>query len=304
MNSPKAHRGRVISNYGARLLVRDDEGKLHRCVSLKKLGLVVTGDTVDWQTEKTGDGKVVRIHPRDSLLQRPDRKGKLKPVAANLTRLVIVSAIKPGVETLLIDQYAAAAELAGIEPLIVINKSDLLDEESRKTLKNTLAVYKNIGYHALFISCSDDDGVRPLRENLSQQVSILVGQSGVGKSSIVKQLFPDLDIQIGALSEASGSGAHTTTVTSWYDLPSGGALIDSPGVRQFSLENLTQTDLAKGFREISNASDQCRFNNCTHLHEPDCAVQDAIAAGEISEIRFQNYKKLVTDNAAENTERF
>ncbi len=299
MNSPKAHRGRVISNYGARLLVRDDRDNLHRCVALKKLSLVVTGDMVDWHREKTGDSKVTRVHTRTTLLQRPDRRGKLKPVAANLTRLVIVSAIKPGVETLLIDQYAAAAELGGIEPVIVINKSDLLDAQARQTLERTLDVYRAIGLTAQFISCETDSDLQPLRDILSGQISILVGQSGVGKSSIVQKLFPDLDIQIGALSEASGSGAHTTTVTSWYNLPSGGALIDSPGVRQFSLENLTQPDLANGFREISQTSTACKFNNCTHLHEPDCAVQDAVANGDISQQRFDNYKKLVTDNTTE-----
>ena len=281
-------------------MVRSESGDLYRCVALKKLGLVVTGDIVDWQMEDTGDHRVTGVHPRLSLLQRPDRRGKLKPVAANLTRLVIVSAIKPGVETLLIDQYSAAAELAGIEPVIAINKSDLLAPRDRDILEETLRIYKDIGLAALFVSCKADNGLQPLKDLLTDQVSILVGQSGVGKSSIVQQLFPNLDIQIGALSEASGSGAHTTTVSSWYDLPTGGALIDSPGVRQFSLENLTQPDLARGFREISLTAEKCRFNNCTHLHEPDCAVQAAVEHHEISLERYTNYKKLVSEASDSN----
>ncbi len=289
----KHYSGRVIANYGTRVLVR--EGKnLRRCAVLRKLGLVVTGDIVDCQEQNCGDDKVIYLHPRHSLLQRPDRRGKLKPVAANLSRLLIVSAIKPGIDTLLIDQYAAAAELASIKPLIVINKSDLLDDQTRQSVEAILSDYRRIAYSTVFIHAHSPEGVLPLVELIKQQISILVGQSGVGKSSIVKQLFPDLDIQIGALSEAGGSGAHTTTLTSWYDLDRGGALIDSPGVRQFSLDYLSQADLAQGFREINSASAGCKFNNCTHLHEPDCTVLEQVKRDQISRRRYENYQKLVS----------
>ncbi|MDO6461148.1 ribosome small subunit-dependent GTPase A [Granulosicoccaceae sp. 1_MG-2023] len=292
MSDARAHTGRVIANYGARLLVRDDKGHLHRCAALRKLGLIVSGDLVEWQPQSSGDARVTSVFARQTLLQRPDRRGQLKPVAANLKQLAIVSAIKPGVETLLIDQYAAAAELAGIEPVIVVNKSDLLDEPARREMQAMLSVYQQIGYRTAMIDCKSDAGIRPLQRLLRDQISMLVGQSGVGKSSIVQKLFPDLEIQVGALSEASGSGAHTTTVTSWYDLPGGGALIDSPGVRQFSLEHLTQQDLARGFRDIRELAGNCRFHNCTHLHEPDCAVRRALADGRLADWRYGNYCKL------------
>ncbi|MCB1756735.1 MAG: ribosome small subunit-dependent GTPase A [Gammaproteobacteria bacterium] len=299
MAKGKKLKGRVIANHGTRLLVRNEAGELHRCVALKKVGLAVTGDLVEWQQETNGDGKVLCILRRQSLLQRPDRRGKLKPLAANLTRLAIVSAIPPAIDTLLVDQYTVAAELAGIEPLIVINKSDLLDATQRAGLEKMLDAYRRIGYQTLFIHSLSESGVATLLDSICDQVSMLTGQSGVGKSSIVSRLFPDLDIRIGALSEASGSGAHTTTVTNWYDLHCGGALIDSPGVRQFSLEHLSQADLATGFREIRQTSANCKFNNCTHTHEPQCAVIAAVADGGISRQRYHNYRKLVdTANAS------
>lgn len=287
--------GRVIANHGARLLVRDAEGHIHRCVALKKLGLVVTGDAVEWQPQASGDARVTQLLPRQSLLQRPDRRGKLKPVAANLTRLVIVSAPEPGIDTLLIDQYIAAAEHANIEALIAVNKHDLLDAAQQDDVDALLNVYRSIGYETQCVSARSTSALAPLADTLSNHISILVGQSGVGKSSIVQQLFPDLDIQIGALSAASGSGAHTTTVTSWYDLPSGGALIDSPGVRQFAIDYLGPAELAVGFREIRETAVGCRFNNCTHLHEPNCAVRAAVDAKHISAERYANYCKLMSE---------
>jgi len=287
--------GRVIANHGARLLVRDAEGHIHRCVALKKLGLVVTGDAVEWQPQASGDARVTQLLPRQSLLQRPDRREKLKPVAANLTRLVIVSAPEPGIDTLLIDQYIAAAEHANIEALIAVNKHDLLDAAQQDDVDALLNVYRSIGYETQCVSARSTSALAPLADTLSNHISILVGQSGVGKSSIVQQLFPDLDIQIGALSAASGSGAHTTTVTSWYDLPSGGALIDSPGVRQFAIDYLGPAELAVGFREIRETAVGCRFNNCTHLHEPNCAVRAAVDAKHISAERYANYCKLMRE---------
>lgn len=296
MNKPCNNTARVIANYGARLLIKDETGTLKRCVALKKVGLCVTGDRVEWAPELTGDHRVTKILPRKTLLQRPDRAGRLKPVAANLTHLVIVGAAEPNVEPMLIDQYAAAAELAGIEPLIVVNKSDLLDDEARQSLETLLAVYASLGYETAFVNTTEENGVKPLSDKISNKISMLVGQSGVGKSSIVNKLFPDLDIQVGALSEASGAGSHTTTVSSWYELEGGGALIDSPGVRQFSLEHLSQKDLALGFREITEAAGGCKYNNCTHLHEPQCAVKDDLDSGAIDLGRFTNYKKLVLND--------
>lgn len=292
MTEVKSRPGRVVANYGARLLVRDDNGHLHRCAALRKLGLIVSGDLVEWQPQTSGDARVTSVFPRQTLLQRPDRRGQLKPVAANLNQLVIVSAVKPGVETLLVDQYAAAAELADIEPVIVVNKADLLDVAARHDLQGMLDVYAEIGYRTAMIDCKSEEGILPLQRLLRDRISMLVGQSGVGKSSIVQKLFPDLEIQVGALSEASGAGAHTTTVTSWYDLPGGGALIDSPGVRQFSLEHLTQQDLASGFRDIREVAEDCRFHNCTHLHEPGCAVTSAVTDGKLAAWRYHDYRKL------------
>ncbi len=293
MKSATEQTARVVANFGARLLVRDQQGELQHCVALKKLGLIVTGDLVDWRREASGAARVTYLHPRSSLLERLDQRGKRKPVAANLTRLIVVGAIKPGVETLLIDQYCAAAELADITPIVVINKSDLLDMHSFPKQQRILKTYQKIGYEVALINTHDRNGILPLLKHLNGRVSMLTGQSGVGKSSIINRIFPDLNVRIGALSEASGSGAHTTTVSNWYDFGHNGALIDSPGVRQFSLEHLSQEELGKGFVEIKEASVRCKFNNCTHLHEPRCEVAHLVQQGLIASDRYKNYKKLM-----------
>jgi ribosome biogenesis GTPase len=175
----------------------------------------------------------------------------------------------------------------------VVNKSDLLDTESRAKLEQRLAIYEQIGYSLLFISTRTTDGLRDLHQQLKSHTSILVGQSGVGKSSLVQALLPDLDIRIGALSQVTGLGRHTTTVTTLYHLPDGGDLIDSPGVRDFSLSPVPVDQLAQGFREFKAYLGQCRFHNCRHASEPGCAVQDAVRSGAINQRRLANYKELV-----------
>ena len=219
-------------------------------------------------------------------------RGVVRPLAANLTHLAIVSADPPGIDTLLVDQLCVAAELAGVSAIVVINKADRLDQAGRRECDELLAVYRQVGYPSVLVDTRSDRALQPLLDELSARTVVLVGASGVGKSSIVQRLLPDLDVRTGAISEATGFGAHTTSVTFWYDLSQGAAIIDSPGVRQFSVEHVTPANVRYGYRELSEAAAGCRFNNCAHDVEPGCAVKVAVEAGEIASWRYANYRKL------------
>ena len=198
----------------------------------------------------------------------------------------------PAHDAFLIDRYLVAAELAGATPLVVINKSDLLDPRVADMPTDDLRGYADIGYGILLMSARENTGIDKLAQALVNRTSILVGQSGVGKSSLIKRLLPERDIQIGRLSDASGQGRHTTTATTLYHLPQGGDLIDSPGVRDFRLGETTPADLARGFREFRPYLGLCRFQDCRHQSEPGCAVKAAMRKGMISERRLTSYTRL------------
>ena len=216
-----------------------------------------------------------------------------RPLAANIDQIMIVAAPEPVPEPFLIDKYTVAAELAETKPVLVINKADLLDAAARSELKSTLADYVNAGYPVIYTSARENTGLEQLADRLAGKASILVGQSGVGKSSLIKRLLPELDIAIGRLSAASGQGRHTTTTTTLYHLPHGGDLIDSPGVRDFRLGQVDADALAAGFREFRPHLGHCRFNNCRHVSEPDCAIIAAATQGEISARRLDSYRRLL-----------
>jgi ribosome biogenesis GTPase len=285
--------GLVIVNYGKALLVEDDDRDLHRCVARRNLEQIVSGDRVSWEPTGTGKGVIIAVTPRSTVLKRLDITHKPRPLAANIDQIVVVSAPQPALDEFLVDKYLVAAELIGTNPVLVINKSDLLDTDAREALDTRISTYVGIGYQVLYTSAHTDDGIDSLAEALAGKTSILVGQSGVGKSSLIMRLLPDLDIAIGRLSDASGQGRHTTTATTLYHLPHGGNLIDSPGVRDFRLELTEAVELAQGFREFRPFIGQCRFHNCRHVNEPDCALVAAASRGDISERRLESYRNLL-----------
>lgn len=285
--------GLVLAHYGQVSLVEDEQGNVYRCATRKNLPRTVCGDHVLWQASNPREGVINQVLERETTLARPDQRNRVRPVAANLDQIVVVIATRPSFEYGMLDRYLVAAELMDATPVIVVNKSDMLDDESRHKLEQRLGIYRDIGYAQLFTSTRTTDGLKELHRQLRSHTSILVGQSGVGKSSLVQALLPDLDIRIGALSQVTGLGRHTTTVTTLYHLPDGGDLIDSPGVRDFTLCQVQPGELAKGFREFEPFLGGCRFNNCLHVSEPGCVVQDAVRSGKISERRFKNYARLV-----------
>jgi len=284
--------GLVLVNYGKAVLVEDDAGCLYRCSTRRNLLQVVSGDRVAWEPVGATDGVINAVEPRHTVLQRADSANRTRALAANIDQILIVAAPQPAHDAFLIDRYLVAAELAGATPLVVVNKADLLDPQSADAPGDALREYAAIGYGTLLTSVREDSGIDKLAQALANRTSILVGQSGVGKSSLINRLLPELDIQIGKLSDASGQGRHTTTATTLYHLPQGGNLIDSPGVRDFRLGETAPADLARGFREFRPYLGLCRFQDCRHLSEPGCAVKAAMRKGVISERRLTSYTQL------------
>ncbi len=285
--------GLVIVNYGRNLLVEGNSGELVLCVPRRGVEALVCGDEVEWSATGDNAGVVESLRPRRNLLQRTDKYQRQRPLASNIDQVVVECAIEPPIEPFLIDKYTVATEHAGMTPLLVFNKSDLLDDTGRSRLEALAALYTAIGYTALFASAKKNIGIDEFRAALGNRNSVLVGQSGVGKSSLIKRLLPEQDIAIGRLSEASGQGKHTTTATTLYHLPDGGNLLDSPGVRDFRPGEFAPEQLAEGFREFRPYLGQCRFNDCLHKGEPGCAIEAAFKDGTISEQRMQSYKRLL-----------
>lgn len=292
-------KGRVITRHGRNLVVRDESGELHLCLFRQNLGEIVCGDHVVWQATGDQQGVVTARLDRRSALTRPDYSGREKALAANVTQLVIVLAPEPEPTGFLIDQYLVATEQLGVDAILCLNKADLLSAGDWQAFRERFAHYETIGYPIIGVSAKREHGLDPLLERLNGQTSILVGQSGVGKSSLINALIPDQEAQVGRLSDATGLGRHTTSTTTLYDLPSGGELIDSPGVRSFRLGQMDRAQLEQGFREFRPFLGQCKFKNCAHENEPECAIQAAVAAGHIHPDRLASFHNMARNLPSE-----
>ncbi|MCQ4322263.1 small ribosomal subunit biogenesis GTPase RsgA [Stutzerimonas stutzeri] len=290
--------GLVIAHFGVQVEVEAQEGEhcgqVFRCHLRANLPALVTGDRVVWRPGNQGIGVIVAQLPRQSELCRPDPRGQLKPVAANVDLIVIVFAPLPEAHANLIDRYLIAAEHAGITPLLLLNKADLIDARNQGALNALLAVYRTLGYPLMEVSAHDGAGMQALQARLDGHVSVFVGQSGVGKSSLVNSLLPGVDTRVGALSEMTGKGTHTTTTARLFHFPAGGELIDSPGIREFGLGHVSRLDIEAGFIEFQDLLGHCRFRDCKHDREPGCALLKALEQGQIQPQRMASYRHIIS----------
>ncbi len=292
--------GLIISHFGKQVDVEaregDKAGQIFRCHLRTHLGQLVTGDRVIWRAGLE-HGVVVAALPRNSELVRPTNHGELKPVAANIDRIIITFAVEPQPFANLIDRYLVAAELSEIEPVLLLNKADLITDDNREEIEELLSRYTKIGYRVLTASTTHEQGLERLLAELDGKISVFVGQSGVGKSSLINVLLPGVDIKVGELSEQTRKGKHTTTTARLFHFPHGGDLIDSPGIREFALWHIEPDKLLDGFIEFRPFIGHCKFRDCKHEHEPGCAILSAIENGRISASRMDSYQRILNSLA-------
>jgi len=278
--------GRVITRYGQRQLVESTIGELFQCTSRRNLEQSVAGDEVVFQPTELDNGIVTALLPRQNKLKRQS-----KLIAANVDQLWLVVATEPKYQLDLIDRYLIVAENANLPIGIVVNKIELAHDFCG--IEKDFSVYKNLNYTLHFISIKQQHNLANFKQQLAKKTHIFLGQSGVGKSSLINELIPDLNIKVNTISEKSKLGKHTTTNTCLYKIPSGGDLIDSPGIREFQLDNLDAKDILNGFREFKPYHGHCRFRNCQHINEPNCAIKDALETGDIHPYRYNSYLRLI-----------
>ncbi len=309
LDAANTQTARVISHHGRQLYAETENLERIKCKIRQNLGDIACGDFVlvqqtlnnknneSAETPSTADSQnvVVAVKERSNLLVKTGFAGAIKPVAANIGQLVIVTSLKPKPNPYLIDRYLIAAENLPAKALIIINKVDLLDPESEKLVKDLSELYQSIGYRVIASSIKQNTGLEEISNALSNTTSILVGLSGVGKSSIVKAILPKEEIRIGATSESTGEGKHTTTVSALYHLTCDGIIIDSPGVRDFTPNNNNLNEITNGFIDVRKFEGACKFSNCSHQNEPDCAMKQAVKDNKLNKQRFENYIRLINE---------
>lgn len=302
-------KGLVIKNTGSWVTVHLEDGsgivncKMRGVLRLKGMRCtnpVAVGDIVQVE-DKGGDAPVVgAIEPRKNyIIRRASNLSKeFQIIAANLDQAVLVATLtNPETSTTFIDRFLATAEAYQVPAVLCFNKVDLLDnEDMRHQLTELETLYRYIGYTVISMSARTGDGAEALREQLSGKMSLLSGNSGVGKSSIINLLVPDANVRVGDVSHTHHKGMHTTTFSELLDLPGGGSIIDTPGVKAFGTIDFERAQVAHYFPEIFRISNDCRFNNCTHTHEPGCAVRDAVESGEIALSRYTSYLSILDED--------
>lgn len=286
--------GIVISRFGQQVDIADENFKTIRCFLRKSNEVPVVGDRAWFRRQKElPTGVLVELEPRRSLLKRPTPHHGVKPVAANIDLIALLLAPEPAFSEVLLDRYLVAAQSSELPVWIIMNKWDTVDNEEKKFIKKRLQLYQDLGYPIYYISANTGEGVGALVNDLTGKQLLLAGQSGVGKSTLIGYLFPNMEIATGEVSGTSGLGTHTTTASRLYRLDEKTYLVDSPGVREFGLWHLEDHDIKQGFIEISTIGEQCKFRDCKHLNEPGCAVLAAAKDGAIAASRLKNYQHLI-----------
>ena len=301
--------GTVIKSTGSWYLVRTDDGRAIECKvkgnfrlrGIRSTNPVAVGDgvTIKEQSAETGEAAFITEidERRNYIIRKASNLSKQSHIlAANVDMaLLIVTIARPETSTTFIDRFLASAEAYRVPVCIAFNKTDDLTPAEHEVLDYWQALYSDIGYPCFRISALKDEGIAPLREMLAGKTTLLAGHSGVGKSTLLNLLIPDAHVRTAQISDAHGTGMHTTTFSELFELPQGGALIDIPGVKGFGTFNMEPEEVAHYFRDIFRISADCRFSNCTHTHEPGCAVLQALEDHRLAPSRYASYLSMMDD---------
>lgn len=299
--------GRVIKSTGSWYDVRNDAGEVVLCRLRGKIRLdglrttnpVAVGDLVNYEKERDKETCVIdRILPRTNVIVRKsvNLSKESHIIASNVDQAILVATIaQPRTSTGFIDRFTVTAEAYHIPVIIVFNKCDIYDDEQNAMAEQLMQVYNSIGYESFVISAKTGQNCDRLKAIMKDKMSMFSGHSGVGKSALVNRLDPNLNIRVGEISEVHEKGKHTTTFAQMYTLGFGGYIIDTPGIKEFALFDMEKETLAQRFPEMRALMHECHFNNCTHLHEPHCAIKNAVGQGLIADWRYENYCNMMDD---------
>jgi ribosome biogenesis GTPase len=299
-------KGLVVKNTGSWYLVKTEDGRSIECKAkgnfrikgLRSTNPVAVGDRVCITDTKEENAFITEIEERKNyIVRKPTNLSKqLHILAANIDQAFLIVTLKsPVTNTVFMDRFLATAEAYRIPAHILINKIDIYDEEDKEYMEGLVNLYKTIGYPCTCISAKTGEGIEEFRALLQDKISLLSGNSGVGKSTIINAINPTHEAKTGIISESHHKGMHTTTFSEMFELENGGYLIDTPGIKGFGTINMKTEEVGHFFPEIFAASERCRFNNCTHTHEPGCAVLAAIENHLISESRYSSYLSILKD---------
>lgn len=296
INAPVEFAARVIESFGRRAIVQTGDGERFPAELFGKRITVVCGDTVQVRLPQpvaaaSGDApRIVSVANRRTLFQRTDSRGRTEPLAANLSLLAVVIAPQPQPDPYMVDRYLAGAAYAGVRGAVIVNKSDL---PATPEFAAMVDEYRRADYPVVTLSALKGEAMDEIRSLLREQITMLAGQSGVGKSTLTNALVPQTQRLIRALSDSTGEGRHTTVSTALFRIPGCGELIDSPGVRDYAPALVEDARVQTGWPELLALAAGCRFNNCLHLREPGCAVINAVDAGTLAARRYESYKRLL-----------
>ena len=299
-------RGLVIKNTGSWYLVKTDEGTYVECKikgnfrlkGIRSTNPVAVGDYVQIILNQEGTAFINEIEDRKNyIIRRSSNLSKQSHIlAANLDQCMLVVTVNyPETSTTFIDRFLASAEAYRVPVNIIFNKTDAYDEDELRYLDGLINLYTTIGYPCFKVSAKTGEGVDTIKEELKGRITLFSGHSGVGKSTLLNALIPDLNVRTAEISSAHDTGMHTTTFSEMYDLPEGGHLIDTPGIKGFGTFNMEKEEVDHYFREIFRISSECKYGNCTHTHEPGCAVRQAVEDHLISESRYLSYLSMLND---------
>lgn len=299
-------KGLVIKNTGSWYVVHTEDGDINckvkgnfRIKGIRTTNPVAVGDRVDITVNPDGNAFITAIEPRDNYIIRKaiNLSKESHIIAANIDQaFLVITLAHPVTSTTFIDRFLATAEAYRVKTILLINKTDLLtEEEDKEYLEAVTYLYRSIGYEVMHVSGLTGEGIDKLRERISDKISLFSGNSGVGKSTIINDLLPGLGLRTAAISDIHDTGMHTTTFSGMFPVPGGGWIIDTPGIKGFGTIDFERGEIAHFFPDIFEISHDCRYNNCTHTHEPGCAVLKALNEHRIAQSRYNSYLSILDD---------